>query len=314
MGSKTFTERVNRKEKLKTELTAAPSFCGGRINIEITNSCNHACVFCPCKNLNRKHCSIDEDLFYRVAKEARELGIQDLGLQMLGEPLTNKNVAKYIRYAKEIGFPYVYLTTNGALATKEKVNEIFEAGLDSIKFSINAGSADSYLAVHGKDDFELVKQNLKYCREYQQSSEKEISIFVSCVLTDKTLSEIPTVKELFAPFCDEIAFYEIIERGGEIASEIRTYKSLPAVDTLCEYPFIGVYVTCEGFLAPCCMDGDLHYIMADLHNTKLADALYSPKMTAFRQMHINKTYGNTHCGKCIKSQSHKINIFPQTSE
>ena len=44
----------------------------------------------------------------------------------------------YIAEAKRIGYSYVYLTSNGSLATPEKAKAALDAGLDSIKFSINA--------------------------------------------------------------------------------------------------------------------------------------------------------------------------------
>jgi len=39
---------------------------------------------------------------------------------------------------QELKFPYVFLTTNGSLATHKWVEACFRAGLDSLKFSVNA--------------------------------------------------------------------------------------------------------------------------------------------------------------------------------
>ena len=79
-----------------------------------------------------------------------------VGFYATGEPFILPDLADYIRNAKDIGYTYVYLTSNGALATPERVREVIDAGLDSIKFSINAPQKKLYKFIHGKDDFDTV--------------------------------------------------------------------------------------------------------------------------------------------------------------
>ena len=306
-------DRIHQKER--TDISLQPSFNGRRMSIEITNACNHHCIFCPSGNLNRKRQFIDEDLFYRIVQEGYDLGIRELALHMLGEPLLNKNISKYVVHAKSTGYQYVYLTTNGSLANPQKIHEVFNAGLDSIKFSINAGTRESYIAVHGCDDFENVKKNLIYCSEYRKTSGKEFNIFISFVVTNLTLPEVEQFKETFSTYVDDIVFYNIINRGGVIPDNIRlapediTFKESKTRGMFCHHPFNAVYVTSEGFLAPCCMDGDLNFIMADLHDIPLADALFSEKMINFRKMHMEKTFSGTYCESCLRSGSSWINVL-----
>lgn len=42
----------------------------------------------------------------------------------------------YIAKAKEIGYTYVYLTSNGSLATPTKMRAVIDAGLDSLRFPL----------------------------------------------------------------------------------------------------------------------------------------------------------------------------------
>ena len=62
-----------------------------------------------------------------------------------------KNLHQFVKVAKDNGIKRVYITSNGALANIERVKETLKAGLDSIKFSINAGTRQHKL-IHGKDD------------------------------------------------------------------------------------------------------------------------------------------------------------------
>lgn len=306
--------RIRQKEE--ADISLHPSFVGCRMSIEITNACNHRCVFCPCRDLNRPRRFIDESLFYRLVDEGYSLGVRELAFHILGEPLLNKNLAKYIEYAKHTGYTYVYLTTNGALLTPERLHEIVDAGLDSIKFSINAGTPSGYLAVHGNDDFEQVRQNLIYCNAYRKNVGGKFNIFISCVVTNRTVSEIPKFKEIFSDCADDIAFYDILNRGGSISDDIRLNAAADVDEQenssdlyFCQQPFNAICVTAEGILAPCCMDGDLHYNMADLHETALADALYSTEFSAFRKMHIEKRFSETFCEECLRSESQWIRVI-----
>ena len=63
---------------------------------------------------------------------------------------------QFVKKAKQLGIKRVYITTNGALANIEKVTKCIDAGLDSIKFSINASNREEYKTVHGYDDFDKV--------------------------------------------------------------------------------------------------------------------------------------------------------------
>ena len=58
------------------------------------------------------------------------------------------------------------MTTNGAMADPEKMKKVLDAGLDSIRISINAVDREMYKVLHGKDDFEIVLENIRFMREY----------------------------------------------------------------------------------------------------------------------------------------------------
>jgi molybdenum cofactor biosynthesis enzyme MoaA len=89
-----------------------------------------------------------------------------VGLYSTGDPFITKNLDQYISIAKNLNIKRVYITTNGALANFDKAKKCIDAGLDSIKFSINAGTKESYKIIHGFDDFEKVKKNVRDIYEY----------------------------------------------------------------------------------------------------------------------------------------------------
>jgi uncharacterized Fe-S cluster-containing radical SAM superfamily enzyme len=83
---------------------------------------------------------MDFGLFKRITREMREAGVEEIGLFYLGESFMNPRLlVDCIAYLKrEIGMPYVFLTSNASMAFPEAVEECMKAGLDSLKWSINA--------------------------------------------------------------------------------------------------------------------------------------------------------------------------------
>ena len=121
--------------------------------VELANLCNHSCVFCPIEKMTRKGRHIDRQLLERVLLEAYRLGTRELGFYGGSEPFVSKQLEHFIEFSKTTGFEYVYISTNGSIPSKDRMSSVLDSGLDSIKFSVNGGDRESYLAVHGKDDF-----------------------------------------------------------------------------------------------------------------------------------------------------------------
>lgn len=103
-----------------------------------------------------------QDFVKTMENITKYVDIFELGLSAKGEVLINKDLSRIIESCKkDFNIPYVYFSTNGALLTEARANEVLEVGIDSIKFSINALDAKSYKEVHQVDDFDVVIQNLK---------------------------------------------------------------------------------------------------------------------------------------------------------
>ena len=71
------------KKGLKfSEFSDMPSYNGKTLNIEIASGCNEKCIYCEysAQGLHKKSKFINEQFFYRITKEAKELGITDVGL------------------------------------------------------------------------------------------------------------------------------------------------------------------------------------------------------------------------------------------
>jgi molybdenum cofactor biosynthesis enzyme MoaA len=107
-----------------------------------------------------------------------------------------KYLEELVIHAKKTGYEYTYITTNGALATKDRMRTLIAGGLDSIKFSVNAGTAETYKKIHGKDEFDKVIQNIFDTIALRNTLKKDLVVFASCVETNLNSSEIEILKNV----------------------------------------------------------------------------------------------------------------------
>ena len=152
------------------------------IQIETTNICNHGCTFCAYTKMQRPKAHINKDLFIKIVKECYGLGSREIGLFSGTEPMTCKWLDEYVKICKDIGYEYTYISTNGALGNTDRYLKVIDAGLNSIKFSVNGGNRKIYKEVHGKDDFEKVVKNILLIDEYRKS--KNINVLIQTLIVN----------------------------------------------------------------------------------------------------------------------------------
>lgn len=287
---------------------------GVLLQLEVTNACNHRCVFCPNVDSSRKKTMMDFELAKRVIKECADFLGRDrkICFHMNGEPLLYKRLPELVVYAKELGYEYSFITTNGSVAKPELLAELFEAGLDSIKFSINAGSRETYKKIHGADDYDNAINALIFSHRYRKEHGKNFKIFVSCVGTKENYDELEAFQELAAQYCDEVVFYypcayagQKIEKAKELYCDLSALpiKSFEIKHTSpCAVLWNSINVTCEGYLALCCSESDNRLIIEDVNHMGIKEAWLGEKMTAIRAGHLEGKVEHMPCFSCIYEQ------------
>ena len=108
------------------------------VKIELTARCDFKCFFCATGQKLRDKADMDKDLLNRILSELRDVGVEEIGMFYLGESFLFHDLPESIAYARKLGFPYIFLTTNGRMAIPDRVKACMEAGLDSLKFSFNS--------------------------------------------------------------------------------------------------------------------------------------------------------------------------------
>jgi hypothetical protein len=103
-----------------------------------------------------------DDVWMKIIDETRGLGITYRPF-MINEPLTDKRMGAIMRYIRKDDTAMIDLNTNGELMTEEMANEILDAEIDVIRFSIDGFSEKSFSQSRSGVDFETtVERTLKF--------------------------------------------------------------------------------------------------------------------------------------------------------
>lgn len=272
--------------------------------LELTNVCNHACVFCYHKFSDRKPATMKLEFAKKIIDDAFEMGVRRLALYLLGEPFLYTYLADVIKYAKERKYEYVYLTTNGALADENRVKDVINAGLDSIKFSIDAVNEDDYKIVHGHNDFENVLKNLEWLYDYKVRNNLPIRVYISSVLT-KYNNDIDVIYEKFKDKCDELIVVNLENPAGilpnieELIDQQSSTITIHRRELPCSMIFNRIHVTAEGFLTACCADFNNNLVYADLNKQDLLTAWNNDVITSLRKKHLAGDVRGMLCYNCV---------------
>jgi molybdenum cofactor biosynthesis enzyme MoaA len=274
--------------------------------IELTSACNHKCIFCMNPRMKRKPKKLDLDIFEKFATDAAELGLEEIGFYTTGEPLVSKNLKNFIKISADAGIGYIYITTNGALANIEKMKSLIDSGLNSVKFSINAGTRETYKLIHGKDDFDKVLKNIRDLKNFRDTEAKHVKLMASFVATSFSDNEVGIWKELILPHVDDAKIMGVHGQMGQsleylhlIESKFTTSYPEEGSAKPCHMLWDRIHLTQEGYLTLCCVDYENSLTYADLNESTLKEAWNSPIIQDMRKRHLDKNLKGTLCHNCL---------------
>jgi len=288
----------------KERLTFNPPFPTS-IKVEITSRCNYDCSYCGSKKALRPKGDIKKKFLHKILHEAKSIGVKEIGMFLLGESFLVDDLAKYIKYAKEkVGIEYVFITTNGSLCTPDRLFFVIKAGIDSIKFSVNAGTRDRYKEMHGVDCFDKVINNIKWLSGYKKLTGAKIKTCVSSIFIDKYADELDGFKNMISSYVDEFYYLPLYNQAAHVSKEAAVIGNPGRLENLvppipCWVLFNAAKVTWDGKFTACCFDHDMKFEIADLHETSLLAAWNHPKLTKLRRQHLTKNLESSLCAKCL---------------
>lgn len=313
-----ITDRIDAVTKIPASHLSPRPAAPRSVKIELTGRCNYRCGFCALRTREiQPRGDMDFPLFQRMTTEMRQAGVEEIGLFYLGESfMAPELLIEAIKWTKKtLEFPYVFLTSNASLADPEEVEACMAAGLDSLKWSMNAADEvqfASLMAVSPKY-FRKALRNIKSAWEIRNAKGYSTRLYASSIQYDGDQFERMRsfLDEHVVPFVDQ--HYWLPLYGQMTSLSMERAKDLGFVpnagnqgrigalrDPLpCWSAFTEGHIRADGIVSACCFDADGRFAMGDLNRQTFMDAWNSSKFAALRQAHLDRDVKGTICEGCI---------------
>jgi MoaA/NifB/PqqE/SkfB family radical SAM enzyme len=316
----TITERIDNTTRIPADYLKAVLPAPKSVKIEISPRCNYRCGFCALRTREvQPKWDMDFELFKRVTQEMREAGVQEIGVFYLGESFMNPRllVDCILHLKRDISMPYVFLTSNASMSFPEAVEECMKAGLDSLKWSVNAADESQFEQIMGVSGrlFRRALDNIKAAAEVRARGGYKTGLYASSIRYDGEQQE--KMEQLLAervrPHVDQHYWLPLYSMGAFATQREEQLGYRPTAGNQgrigalreplpCWSAFTEGHVTAEGKLSACCFDATANWTMGDLNQVSFMDAWNSKSFVALRTAHLKKDVTGTVCEKCVAYQ------------
>ena len=273
------------------------------VHIEPTNVCNFKCTFCPESfdnyqtkagglfQLKPDDYKLIEDELSTVPK------LKQLNFFMMGEPLVNKDLLKYIKSAKDKDLSDWYMvSSNGTLLTEEKHREICESGLDFLRISIFGSNEEIHSKnTQSKIKLEKVKNNISNLQKFKKENNFLKPRTLVKMIDTGALDENQEFLENFTGLGDETLLEPLTnwndpeeenlsKRHTENVLKSDHYKQRKK--KICPYPFYSMVIHSDLKVSVCCVDWEKKTLIGDLKKDSLLNIWNGKKLKDIQLKHI----------------------------
>ena len=305
------------------------------LNTEITTRCNLACSFCTHSSLDTTQIGdIPFEDYARAINEGEKYGLPTVNLNGLGEPLLRKDLPEFIHYAKEHGVVDVMFHTNGTIMTTKMADDLIDAGLDRIVFSVDSPDKKTYESMRLLNSSYVKSLKEKNITPKGVCWEKTVNnvlhfievrnrhgliapiVRATMVATDKTIHQVPDLLKLWKPHVDHITVQDLTWRNKLLENgywENKENSALPAnfgtireeavkrdIKFICPYLYQSIYQFYGGDLIPCGNpNARTHLIMGQWGSQTIHEVWTGKKYRELRALHeAGKWHEHPICRDC----------------
>jgi len=314
-----ITERIDNITLVSDAYQHAKPPCPTSVKIELTGRCNYRCGFCALRARDDQPKVKDDmtlDEFKRITQDMYDSGVQEIGLFYLGESLMAPQLCvqacQWLKW--ELGMPYVFLTTNGSLANERTLHALMNAGLDSLKFSINACDEKQFCDVMDVKPklFHQALDNLKFARQIRDHNKYDTRIYASSIKYDGIQQERmeSLVEAHVTPFVDEHYWLPLYSMGSVATDREAELGYKPTAGNQgrigalrkplpCWSAFTEGHIRSDSTVSLCCFDADGRFLVGDLKNDSWMDIWHNDEFAKIRQAHLNEDLTGSVCADCV---------------
>ena len=277
------------------------------LSVELTNACNLRCPMCPNPYMKRKRGMMDIKIYKDILDEAVELGVKQVGLFATGESLLHPRVGDFVALTKRKRV-YTYITANGAKMGPGLHEDLIDAGLDSMKFSIDAHNQEIYSKVRPGGHIETVFENLRKMDRLRKEKKSNMQLHVLYTISGENEQYVEDFKKIVGPYVDDIQYFASLSisqgAGKEVTTSLRSERVAAIIEkhrkkSVCPNPWNRLSISWEGYLMACCLDFELDLAYAKYEKGRLKEHWNNSGINDIRESLLNHDQTKyLVCAKC----------------
>lgn len=273
------------------------------VDIEVSSLCNLDCVMCERKRMTRKPMNMPFELFTAIIAECRDMGVDQVKLNLWGESLMNPRFLDMVRFAKANSDLILQFNTNANLLTPELSRGLVAAGLDKMTVSFDGMSAATYEKIRRKGNFERVWANVHALLAAKQEAGSRLPLLTLQILqTPDTLAEVDAFVEYWTNKADYVSVTNIsavVDQGildHSVREERRTAERTP-----CAELWQRLSVFADGAVTVCCSDFQGFLAIGRVGEDRLLDLWRGEKLQELRRRHRAGDLAGLVCDRCTST-------------
>lgn len=257
-----------------------------QLQIEVTNVCNAACVFCEYPTMTRPKGTMPMGLFFKIVDDAVGLPlINHFTLTGLGETLLDRHLVERIRYIRGVAPEHIIdLYTNGTFLRPKLTDQLIEAGLTTLYLSLNAVNAKQRQEVMKLDDWDEVLEQARYAvKAFRKVGRRAV---IKGIIA-KDLMDVDDRDSFIQMFGGptELGGDAFLHLEGNWAGAVWPLRTNGILTKACSRALSQIMVLHDGRVSLCCFDGDGREILGDLNVQSIREVYNSERATWIRTAH-----------------------------
>ncbi len=292
-------------------------------NVETTNACNMRCTMCPRTTMmTRPVETMDKQLFRRIVEQLEphppdlwsawkkfvetEYGIPEtfmsenhfflyiiprvIQLHGYGDPLLDRNMADYVTLLTSRGIPS-YFSCNPSNINLDRTIEMFNNGLDYIKYSIESVDDKRHKLIRGEaSNFTESHEKIVKLLEIKKKNSFKTTIIITMLDLNQTnqKEEFSKLRKAFEGL--DVYLYLKSEDQQWYRNDFHGTCSVHWTE-FCKHPWMSMTVKSNGEVAMCMEDFNNEIVLGDAKKDSLYDIWNGETYHRFRADHIDRVRG-----------------------
>lgn len=287
-----------------------------QLDFELNSMCNFRCSFCVHGYTKVPKKILPFETFKRVIDEAADYGLCSIKMNYINEPLLQKDIPEFIKYAKSKGVLNIYFASNGLLLNEEMGRRLIDAGLSKIMISLDAITPETFKIMRNSTRYEKVVENIhNFLDLRERMGVSWPMVRVNFLKTKLNAHEAEAFIDLWADVADAIGFQNQVGLPGiddDLLPDNGVSIDLGMLhnkkkEFKCSFPFKLMVVDCDGNILPCCTFSGRELAMSNINDTTIKEAWESAKMRELKDLHRRGGYlENPVCAHCVRSSGAEV--------